>query len=333
MSRSHVRAWTCTGCVPASARPSPNERRRGTTMPLADQLRSLERDRDTLLDAIEQMVTAAENESRPFTEDETKKHAELKTRVDDVVQRRDVVADALELQKLRLVNAPKPPASPDAPPADIRLEAPKLPPGVKMARYVQAIGAAKGNLIQALEISKRWRETSPELEHIMRAAVAVGTTTDATWASALVPYRVMADEFINLLYPATIIGQLPLRRVPFNVRIPRMTGGATASWVGEAKAKPVQKGAFDTVLVPYMKLAVISVLTDELLRFSNPSAELLVRDMLVQSIAKEMNQQFIDPTRAGVANVKPASITNGLSLGTAVPNTPTDIRTAASQMI
>jgi HK97 family phage major capsid protein len=307
-------------------------------MPLADQLKSLERDRDTLLDSIEALVTGAENESRGFTDDETKKHTELKAQLETVVHRRDTVHEALELQKLR---AARTIAANDggAPPADggrildIRVEGPKLPPGIKFSRYVQAIGASKGNLIQALEIAKRWRESSPEVEAIMRAAVAVGTTTDATWASALVPYKVMADEFINLLYPQTIIGQLPLRKVPFNVRIPRMTAGATAQWVGEGKAKPVQKGAFDTISVLYHKLAVIAVMTDELMRFSNPSAEMLVRDMLLQSIAKEMNAQFIDPARAAVAGVKPASITNGVTPSGPLAFTAAAIRSGMAAMI
>lgn len=309
-------------------------------MPLADQLRSVERDRDALLDRIEQLVTTAENEERSFTDTETATHGELKGQLDKLILRRTTLADALELQKLRAqTTVTVTPAEhgangsePQAQPGRVQVVS-RLAPGIKFARYAQCIGASKGNLLQALEISKRWKDSSPEIERIMRAAIAVGTTSDPAWAGALVEYRTMADEFIGLLTPQTIIGQLPLRKVPFNVRIPRMTAGASAQWVGEGKAKPVSKGAFDTVTVPAHKLAVISVLTEELVRFSNPSAELVVRDMLIEAISQAMNQQFIDPAAAGVASVKPGSITNGVAAAGPVNGTAVGIRTAATNMV
>ena len=302
-------------------------------MPLADQVRSLERDRDTLLDSIEKLVSTAENESRAFTDEETKQHTELKAQVDAVVHRHGVVHGALEMQKLRLVNA-RPAANDGVAALDgARVELPKLAPGIKFARYAQCIGASKGNLLQALEISKRWKESSPEIERIMRAAIAVGTTSDPAWAGSLVDYRLMADEFIGLLTPQTIIGQLPLRKVPFNVRIPRMTAGATAQWVGEGKAKPVSKGAFDTVTVPQNKLAVITVVTEELLRAGIPSTETVLRDMLIEAISQAMNLQFIDPAAAGLANVKPPSITNGVAPAGPINGTAAGIRTAATNMV
>lgn len=310
-------------------------------MPLADQLRNIEKDRDALLDRLEALVSGAETDSREFSEEEKAQHAELKAQVDSIVARHKVLAEALEYQKQRTVTSQHPSSPTDDLPGGAndrgadggRVQVVKLPPGVKFARYAAAIGAAKGNLLQALEISKRWRSDAPEIERIMRAAIAVGTTTDPAWAGALVDYRTLTDEFIGLLTPQTIIGQLPLRRVPFNVRIPRATAGATAQWVGEGKAKPVSKGAFDTVTVPQNKLAVISVLTQELVRFSNPSAELTVRDMLVDAISKAMNMQFIDPAAAGVANIKPASITNGVAAGGPVSGTANAIRDAAQAML
>ena len=47
------------------------------------------------------------------------------------------------------------------------------------------------------------------------------------------------------------------------------------------------------------------------MRFSNPSAEALVRDSLVKDIAAFLDGQFINPAVAAVAGVNPASITNG----------------------
>ena len=108
-----------------------------------------------------------------------------------------------------------------------------LPKGTAFTRYAMALMAGKGNLMQSAEIAKRWDDT-PQVETVLKAAVAAGTTTDASWAKPLVEYSSMASEFAELLRPATILGRIDsLRRVPFNIKVPRQTGGASASWVGE----------------------------------------------------------------------------------------------------
>ncbi len=88
----------------------------------------------------------------------------------------------------------------------------------------------------------------------------------------------MPNEFIELLRPVTILGRLTATQpIPFNTKIPHQTAGATAGWVGEGLSKPVSKLALDTVTVPWAKVAMICVITQELARLSTPSAELLVR--------------------------------------------------------
>jgi HK97 family phage major capsid protein len=66
----------------------------------------------------------------------------------------------------------------------------------------------------------------------------------------------------------------------------------------------------------FSKIATIVVLTDELVRFSNPAAEALVRDDMARAITLFTDQQFIDPSITAVSNVSPASITNGITENT-----------------
>ncbi len=189
----------------------------------------------------------------------------------------------------------------------------ELPKGTAFTRYAMALARSKGNLMQAAEVSKAWGDT-PEVETVLRAAVAAGTTTDATWAAPLVEYNNMASEFIDLLRPQTIVGRINgLRRVPFNVKIPRQTSGSGAQWVGEGAPKPVSSLAFDNITLGFAKLAGIVVLTDELVRFSNPSAEALVRQDLISTIVETVDSDFVDPAKAASAGVSPASITNGVT--------------------
>jgi HK97 family phage major capsid protein/HK97 family phage prohead protease len=204
-----------------------------------------------------------------------------------------------------------------------------VPKGQSFVRYAQALTAGKGSVDASIRFCKSamkrggWDNTPEVLDwleldvsSIMRekAAVGVGTTTDATWASPLIAYNVMASEFIEYLRPNTIIGRIPgLRRVPFNIQMPRTTSASSAGWVGENAPKPVSAMAFDTVQLRWAKAAGIVVLTDELVRFSNPSAEAVVRQDLVDTITQFLDRQFVDPSVAAVTNVSPASITNGVT--------------------
>lgn len=195
----------------------------------------------------------------------------------------------------------------------VEVKGTNLPKGTAFTRYAMALARSKGNLMQAAEIAKGWEDT-PQVEAVLKAAVAAGTTTDASWAKPLVEYENMVGEFAELLRPATIIGRIPgLRRVPFNIKIPRQTGGSSVGWVGEGKPKPVSALAFDNITLGMAKTAGIVVITDELARASSPAAEGVVRDDLVSQTAQFLDSQFVDPTKAAVTGVSPASITNGVT--------------------
>lgn len=215
----------------------------------------------------------------------------------------------------------------------------KIEKGVQFARYAGVIAAAQGNMSNALEIAKdRFPNEKPlhevikllsmrGREWVSKAAVAVGTATDSDYAAPLVNYTNMVQDFIEFLRPQTIIGRIQnLRRVPFNIRVPRQTGGGSAAWVGEGAPKPVTAVAFDYVELKWTKLATIAVITEELARFSSPSAETIIRDTLAKAIIQQMDADFVDPANAGTANVKPASITNGVSAVASTGNTEAEIR-------
>lgn len=212
-------------------------------------------------------------------------------------------------------------------PARVEVKGANLPKGTAFTRYAMALARSQGNLMQAAEVAKTWADSTPEVETVLRAAVAAGTTTDTAWAKPLVEYQNMTSEFAELLRPQTIIGRIDgLRRVPFNIKVPRQTSGSSASWVGEGKPKPVSGLAFDQITLGMTKLAGIVVITDELARASSPSAEAIVRQDLIDTIVQTMDRDFVDPTNAGSANVKPASIINGVAAVTASGTDSDDVR-------
>lgn len=210
--------------------------------------------------------------------------------------------------------------------------------GISFARYAMSLVACHGNRFEAAEHAKRtWGDSAEEVsvmlrspELMTRAAVAAGTTTNATFAKPLVNVTPL-DDFLELLRPATLIGRIPgLRRVPFNVSMPTQTAGGTYGWVGEGAGKPVTNAQFASVSLGMAKAAGIIVLTAELVKSSSPSAQETVRDELINGIQSYLDAQFIDPSVAAVANVSPASITNGVAgtaaSGTTEANARTDLR-------
>ena len=199
-------------------------------------------------------------------------------------------------------------------------------PGTAFARVCMATLAANGNKHQAIEIAKQWKSSTPEVELYLKAAMAPGSTTDPVWAGALATMKNVTDEFIALLRPATILGKIPnLRKVPFNVSVPVQSAGGVYGWVGQGAPKPVTKLGFTTASIGIAKAAGIIVLTEELVRTSSPDAESIVRADMIAGIAQFLDHQFIDPAIAAVANVSPASITNGLTPITSTANPLADI--------
>lgn len=203
-----------------------------------------------------------------------------------------------------------------------------LPPGIAFTRFAGAMARAKGNLVQAVEIASQVYKDTPEVAACLKAAmqmgspadlsinakaaVPFGTTTDSAFAGPLVQYNDMEREFVELLRPATIIGRMQgLRRVPFMMRTARQLTGVSGGFVGEGAPKPVGRQTYDNVTLGFAKAAVIVVLSDELVRFSTPDAEMRARDDMIKGIGTFLDQRFIDPAFAGIPNVSPASITNG----------------------
>jgi HK97 family phage major capsid protein/HK97 family phage prohead protease len=205
-----------------------------------------------------------------------------------------------------------------------------LPKGIGFTRYVMAQARAKGNIMHAYEIAKgneQWKAETPEVELMLKTAVTSGSTSDATFGSPLVNYQILTSEFIEYLRPLTIIGRIQgLTYVPFKVKIPRQTAGATVNWVGEGAPKPLTSLAFDTITLDFAKIAGIIVLNDELVRLASPAAEMLVRNDLAASIVQFMDNQFVDPSKAAVSGVSPASITNGVTPVTATGTTGAALR-------
>jgi HK97 family phage major capsid protein/HK97 family phage prohead protease len=211
-----------------------------------------------------------------------------------------------------------------------------VPKGIGFVRLLAAKTNAylsKGQFspLDFVKSRPQWQSETPEVEQCLKAAVSAGTTTDSSWAGPLVQYQNLASEFVEYLRPLTIIGRIPgFRHVPFKVKFPRQTGAAVAGWVGESKPKPATSLSFDSITLDQLKVAGIVPISMELVRLSSPSAETIVRDDLAAAVAQLIDHDFLDPEKAAVSNVSPASITNGVTsvgaTGAAYSNLKADVK-------
>jgi HK97 family phage major capsid protein len=198
---------------------------------------------------------------------------------------------------------------------------PNVDKGIEFARAVICKVAAFKYGGQAIDYAKRFYPDSDRVHLHLKATIPAGLTTpaDGPWAGVLVDPTNLASEFIEFLRPQTILGKFgqngipSLRAVPFNIRVIGQTSGGDAYWVGQGAPKPLTKFDFAATALGFNKVASIAVISDELARFSSPSADRLVRDALAAANIERVDIDFIDPTVSAVANVSPASVTNGVT--------------------
>jgi HK97 family phage major capsid protein len=166
-----------------------------------------------------------------------------------------------------------------------------------------------------------------------KAGVAPGTTADSTYAAPLVPFQTYAAEYVEYLRPQTILGRIPgVRKIPFNVHMPRAIGGTSAGWVGETVPKPLSKMSFDNIYLGFAKISAICALSNELVMFSSPAAEEVVSRDLGAAIIGFQDSSFIDHTISAVPDVSPAAITYGITPITSSGSTAVEIISDVAKM-
>jgi len=312
---------------------------------IAEQITAFEAKRMASAARMTEIMNKSGEEGRTLDDAETQEYDGLQAEVRQVdehlvrlrAHEKDIVAKATPVTSQNSDTTQK---ASDVRGGVITVKGPDLPKGTGFVRYAMALMATHGDRAESYALAsanKSWHDQTPQVERILgnsdfhrniKLAVAAGTTTATHWAAELADYSYLASEFIEYLRPQTIIGRVDgFRRVPFNVRLPLQDAGSSANWVGEGCTKPLSKLNFNTMTFRFAKAAGIVVLTDELVRFSNPSAEALVRQDLAAAVAQFLDEQFINPAIAAVPNVSPASITNAGHTTGATGTTAANFRT------
>jgi HK97 family phage major capsid protein len=84
---------------------------------------------------------------------------------------------------------------------------------------------------------------------------------------------------------------LPMDRGNFS--IPRVTQGSTAYYQGESENITPSKMKFGQIQLIFKKLTALVPVSNDLVRYSSPGADAIVRDDMVRSVAQRENQAFL----------------------------------------
>ncbi len=182
--------------------------------------------------------------------------------------------------------------------------------GLDYTKIVMAKAASPTDVDAALYAEDRWGRASAPAR-ILKASIGTVGEASPGWGSPL-SLQTAAAEFFGIVDARAIVGAMgnSLRRVPLATRLIAAVGATTAYWIGEGELKTVSEAAFDAGELPPNKLAALAVISDELLRSSDPAAEQLIRADLLRACIEAQDRSFADPAQLGVPGIQPASITS-----------------------
>ncbi len=203
--------------------------------------------------------------------------------------------------------------------------------GIEWARFVRGLAGFNNDIDKAQDWAHRnGFASTAELYEESKALSA----QDATAGGYLAPGET-ANEVIELLHEITAVRQMGVRRMPLpkgKVTIPKMTGGATASYLGENENITSSDPTFGTLELTEKKAAGLVAMSNDLLRTADVRVDQLILDDLVAALADLEDVAFIryDGTSHKPKGLK-SWIENGVSghsfasAGTTVANVTSDL--------
>jgi len=163
----------------------------------------------------------------------------------------------------------------------------ELEPGEMVGRIIRVLAAARCNVRDAREIAAReWKD--PLLARAMAASVgsAGGFMVPEQYSSELIEF-LRAGAVVRTLNPVTV--PMP----GGNLTLPKITGGGSASYVGENQNIAKTEAKVGQIRFSARKLAALVPISNDLIRFSSPQADAVVRDDLVAALAEREDLAFI----------------------------------------
>lgn len=185
--------------------------------------------------------------------------------------------------------------------------------GEGFARYVKYIVAGRNDKQKAADLARKMgdEDIAQAIEKSVEKAMSAG---DPTGGGFLVPEQ-FSQDVIELLRPSGAVRSMGPETLPMPtgvMRIPKITSGATASYTGEntnATKSEVQTGQ---ITLQNKKLISLVPMSNDLVRFSSPQADTIVRNDMIRAMAQREDQAFI---RDDGTSATPKGLKNWIASG------------------
>lgn len=159
--------------------------------------------------------------------------------------------------------------------------------GFALSVMVRSLVSSKGDPRGAAEYAEN-QCGAPEV------AAALSTSTDSAGGFIVPPGYI--PEIIELLQPMSVIRSLGARTMPMpggTLTIPKIASGSSASYGSENNDIAISEQVFGDLKLTKKKLTAMVPISNDLIRFSSPQANNLVRDDVITSMALREDLGFI----------------------------------------
>lgn len=183
--------------------------------------------------------------------------------------------------------------------------------GVHVARILRSIAASKGNLPGAVDYARKtWKDD---------ASVVKALEAQNSAAGGILIQPDQSEEIIELLRPMEIVRALGAQTAPMpngTLSLPKQTGGATASYVGESQDLVASQQAFASVNLTAKKLAALVPVSNDWLRRVVPGADAFIRNDMIEALRLAEDAAFL---RGSGTAFTPKGIRNWVPSGNVIP--------------
>lgn len=162
------------------------------------------------------------------------------------------------------------------------------------AAAASAMHAKGGRLVPPEEIAKGWGypDVAKMIVETREKALAAG---DPLAGGTLVPEQ-FSQDYIELLRPISVVRRMGATSLPMpvgSIKIPKISSGMTAFYIGENTNITKSQMATGQVALVWKKLAGLTPVSNDLLRYSSPGADAIVRDDAVRASGQAENTYFL----------------------------------------
>ncbi|MDI9688475.1 phage major capsid protein [Burkholderia cenocepacia] len=161
--------------------------------------------------------------------------------------------------------------------------------------------AVAGGANASLYAASRWGSRSTAAAYMKALSNPMVAEADAT--GALTAGEISRSEFVQAVFSRSILGRMQgLIRVPAITRVNAETSPTAGAFYGEGTALPVAQGDVSVQLVDKRKAGIVAVLSQELLKATDDTAEAAVTGILVRALSRAIDNAFVGSQARGAVS-------------------------------